>query len=312
MLRLGIVDFDSSHAVEFTRRFNHVGVAADRCVAGARVVLGWPGNSLMAPERILQHQPLVVRCGVELVREPEEMLGQIDAVLILSLCGAVHFERARVFLEHRIPTFIDKPFANCWEDACKLALLARQQQTLLFHASGLRYTADMLELQQKAPALGRIEGAFSYGPGWQSAGNPGLLHYGIHTVEQLFTLLGRGCVEVQSCRTAAADIITGQWADGRMGTVRVARAGHTGYGLTIFSAGGILQQTVSTRDCYTNLCRAIVASFQTSQPAVRSLETLEVIRFILAAERSLQQAGATVQLSEFCIPSELLQDEFSP
>lgn len=304
MLRLGIIDFDSSHAVEFTRRFNHVGMAADRCVDGARVVLGWPGDSRMAPERIQQHLPLVEECGVRIVREPEEMLGQIDAVLILSLCGAAHLERARSFLNHRIPVFIDKPFANSWDDACELALLARQQQTLLFHASGLRYTADMLELQQKLPALGKIEGAFSYGPGWQSAGNPGLLHYGIHTVEQLFALLGRGCVEVQSCRTATADCVTGVWADGRTGTVRVARAGHTGYGLTVFTTGGILQQTVSTRDCYTNLCRAIVESFRSRQPAVRPAETLEVIRFILGAERSLQRAGATVQLNEFCIPSE--------
>ena len=35
MLRLGIVDFDSSHSVEFTRRFNHAGVDADQRVDGA-------------------------------------------------------------------------------------------------------------------------------------------------------------------------------------------------------------------------------------------------------------------------------------
>src|SRR5205807_1514894 len=30
MIRLGIVDFDTSHAVEFTRRLNHVDIAEDQ------------------------------------------------------------------------------------------------------------------------------------------------------------------------------------------------------------------------------------------------------------------------------------------
>ena len=38
MLRLGIVDFDSSHSVEFARRFNHQGVASEQFVDGAQVV----------------------------------------------------------------------------------------------------------------------------------------------------------------------------------------------------------------------------------------------------------------------------------
>ena len=57
MLRLGIVDFDSSHCVEFTRRINGIGVPDDQCVDGGRVVLGWPGTSEMAPERIEGFRP---------------------------------------------------------------------------------------------------------------------------------------------------------------------------------------------------------------------------------------------------------------
>ena len=40
MLRLGIVDFDSSHSVEFTKRLNHKNVAEEQWVEGAQVVLG--------------------------------------------------------------------------------------------------------------------------------------------------------------------------------------------------------------------------------------------------------------------------------
>ena len=52
MIRLGIVDFDTSHAGEFTKRLNHIDIAEDQWVEGARVVAGVPGESKIAPELI--------------------------------------------------------------------------------------------------------------------------------------------------------------------------------------------------------------------------------------------------------------------
>src|SRR5262245_61860117 len=52
MIRLGIVDYDTSHASEFTKRLNHVGIAEDQWVEGAKVVAGCPGTSQISPERI--------------------------------------------------------------------------------------------------------------------------------------------------------------------------------------------------------------------------------------------------------------------
>src|SRR5262245_48433562 len=117
MLRLGIVDFDSSHCIEFTRRFNHVGLSSDQHVEGARIVAGWPGTSEMAPERIPGFRDEMVAAGVPLVDEPGDLIGQIDAVLILSLCGAAHLERVRPFLTAGIPAYVDKPFACNLGDA---------------------------------------------------------------------------------------------------------------------------------------------------------------------------------------------------
>ncbi len=49
MIRLGIVDFDTSHVVEFTKRINHKGIDKDQWVDGAEVVFGCPGESQLAP-----------------------------------------------------------------------------------------------------------------------------------------------------------------------------------------------------------------------------------------------------------------------
>ena len=52
MIRLGILDFDTSHCVEFTRRLNHVDSPEEQWVEWAKVVVGCPGESKLSPERI--------------------------------------------------------------------------------------------------------------------------------------------------------------------------------------------------------------------------------------------------------------------
>ena len=123
MIRLGIVDFDTSHVVAFTQRLNHVEASEDQWVEGAQVVMGCPGTSLMSPERIPGFTEKLKSYGVPLVDDPTEMIGQIDGVLIESVDGSVHYERAKPLLEAGVPMFIDKPFTCSLEHAKAIAEL---------------------------------------------------------------------------------------------------------------------------------------------------------------------------------------------
>ena len=298
MLRLGIVDFDSSHSVEFTQRFNHVGVDPDQYVDGARVVLGWPGTSEMSPERIPVFTPQVQACGVELVGAPEQMLGRIDAVLVLSVCGQPHLERVRPFLKAGVPAFVDKPFACSLADAEEMVRLAEDHQTMLFRTSALRYSAELLEVQQRLADFGPLNGVICYGPAKRADGNPGLFHYGIHAVEMLFALMGPGCESVQTAFTDGAEVVTGRWRDGRLATLRGNRQGSTAYGCTAFCEQAVVPRLVSSRYAYRNLCRAIVDSVKTNRPAVPHAVTLEIVRFILASLESERCGSAPVSLAQ--------------
>jgi virulence factor len=283
MLRLGVVDFDSSHAIEFTRRFNHAGVDADQCVDGARVVLGCPGTSTMSPERIPGFTAQVRSCGVEIVESPVEMIGRIDAVLVLSLCGSAHLEGVRPFLEAGFPAFVDKPFACSLGDAGVMIRLAERHNVLLYHSSALPFAEEVQEFHRQAGRVGRVNGAIAYGPAKRDAGNPGLFHYGIHAVALLFALMGTGCEFVTNEYADAAEVVTARWADGRLGTLRGNRGGATRYGFVAFCDNGIVHQTVSTRYAYRNLCRSIVAAFQSGTPPVSHAQNLEEVGFVLAA-----------------------------
>lgn len=296
MLCLGIVDFDSSHCIEFTRRFNHVGLSPEQYVTGARVVAGWPGSSEMAPERIGGFREQVTAAGVELVDSPLELIGRIDAVLILSLCGSAHLERVRPFLEAGVPAFVDKPFACSIEDADGMVELAERTGTLLLHASALRFSSSVAKLRVQRERAGALRGLISYGPAKRNPFNPGLLHYGIHAIEVLYALMGTGCASVACTHSDGADVVTGSWSDGRIATLRGSRAGATAYGVVAFCEQAVIPQTISTYDAYTNCCREIVSAFVDGRPLAPYEEIREVTRFALTALASEQSGGVPLPL----------------
>jgi predicted dehydrogenase len=298
MLRLGIVDLDSSHSVEFSRRFNHAGVDREQWVDGAQVVAAWSGGSEMAPERIPGFQAELESIGVAIVDSREQLMEQIDGVLILSLCGDCHLERARPFLEAKMATFVDKPFACSISDATALVELAQQNDTTLLNSSALRFSREVQESALKNQQLGRTNGAITFGPSKRADGNPGLFHYGIHSVELLFELLGSGCETVSTTWSEEAEVVTGVWADGRIGTVRGNRTGVTSYGFAAYCENGVVSETVSTRFAYRNLCREIVRTFESGHPSVTHETNLDVVRFVLASLQSEQTGGQPVSLRD--------------
>ncbi len=117
MLKLGILDFDTSHAIEFTKRLNHLGDDKEQWVDGAKIVIGCPGESKLSPDRIAGYADQMKKWEIPLVDKPSDMIGKVDAVLIEAVDGSVHYERAKPFLEAGIPCYVDKPFTCSIADA---------------------------------------------------------------------------------------------------------------------------------------------------------------------------------------------------
>lgn len=295
MIRLGILDFDTSHVVEFTKRLNHVGIAEDQWVQGARVVVGCPGESQIMPERIPGYRREMEKLGVRLVDRPEDMIGKVDGMLVESQEGGVHWRRAGPFLEAGLPCFVDKPFTCGVGDARRLADLAARKKVPLFSASALRYGDELVPF---AAESGRapVVGAVAYGPAPLHDRNPGLFHYGIHAVEMLYTLLGPGCRQVTCAHERGADVVTGQWRDGRLGTVRGSRQGKGEYGFVAFTEHGTKAAAVSGRFIYRDLLKHVVAMFETKRPPVPVEVTVEIVAFIEAALASAANHGTVTPI----------------
>jgi predicted dehydrogenase len=299
MIRLGVVDFDTSHVVAFTQRLNHVGAGEDQWIEGAKIVMGCPGTSIMSPERVPGFTEQMKSYGVPLVDDPTEMIGQIDGVLIESVDGSVHYDRALPFLEAGVPMFIDKPFTCSLEHAKAIAELAEKNNVPVFSSSSLRYGVEVQEVLSKQDEFGAVLGADAYSPGPVHPRNPGLFNYGIHGLETLYALMGPGCSSVWAVSTEGVDVVTGAWPDGRLGTLRATRAGAHSYGFTAFCEKKVVSTAINAGFIYRELLKRIVELFETGKSPVDIKETLEIIAFIEAAAASGEKNGERTPLPAF-------------
>lgn len=291
MIRIGIVDTDSSHAPEFTQRINHVAIDEEQWVDGARVVAAYPGYSeavVDARRKNEQYTQALIDYGVEMVDSPAALLGKVDAVLIESDDGRRHYAPARMFIEHDVPTFVDKPMTCMLAEAVELAELARERGVPLYSASSLRYSPEVVEVASGA-SVGRVVGADTISPSKVAVeGVPGLMYYGIHAVEILYTLLGPGCESVQAIDSPLGILVAGRWRDGRLGSVRGFVEGVAGFGFRAVGETGTRQELVSAQYIYRELLKRVIVMFETGEPPLDIQETLEIIAFIETALRSAE------------------------
>jgi hypothetical protein len=126
---------------------------------------------------------------------------------------------------------------------------------------------------------------------------PGLFWYGIHMVEMLFAILGKGCVHVTTTSNDGQDMAVGFWEDGRIGTVRGNRRGNNSFGALVHREKGtpFVDVNSSTKPYFASLLAHVMAMFTTGQTPVDLQETWQIIRFIEAVNES-RLTGKTVVL----------------
>jgi len=93
------------------------------------------------------------------------------------------------------------------------------------------------------------------------------------------------------------DVATGQWKDGRVATVRGIRQGRSDYGALAFTEKGVYPVPIRTAYIYRELVKKIVEMFETKKSPLDIHETLEIVAFIEAANKSGSNHGAGEELA---------------
>lgn len=221
---------------------------------------------------------------------PEEMIGNVDAVIVATDDGNEHVERCRPFVEAGIPMFIDKPLVNTEEDL-RTFVKWRKEGAKFISSSSLRYKKGNEILYQNHYEFGKLFHIISTMAKKYET-------YGIHALEGIYPFLGPGFVSVRNTGTYEHAVLHIKHKSGC--DVSVIQ------GIGMAGAGVILMGTNASRqlvdsDSYYSFKKQLdvfVHWLRTGEEPFPFEETVELMKLIIGGIRSREEGGREVFLDE--------------
>jgi hypothetical protein len=255
-------------------------------ILGARVTHVWTDDPADAPNvaAASRIQNVVVR--------PEDVIGQVDAVVISTDDGHEHVRRARPFIEAGLPMFVDKPLAINVADLNQF-IRWYQGGKVFLSSSNMRYAPEIRQVLRQKAQLGELRWITTCtSKTWE--------RYAIHALEGIWPVLGPGFLTVRTESRSGSDIAYITHRSGVQVNLAVIYDAIGSYGTVhVFGTKGHL--SVSCWDTYTafrnQLC-AFVEMLRTGERPYPLSETIELMAVIIAGLRSRERAGQVVMVDE--------------
>ncbi|MEO2036536.1 MAG: Gfo/Idh/MocA family oxidoreductase [Planctomycetaceae bacterium] len=311
-LRVGIVSIDNYQALAFTELF-HNPPEDNPDLSGLKVVAAWPGGSPDLEEsftNVPRWKPYLEKHGATMEPTIDAVLARVDVVMLMTVDGRTHLEQVRPVLKAGKPVYIGRPMAASLEDVIEIFQLARSCGTPIFSCSQHRFSPGIIGMRNH-PEVGDVIGCSVFGGCPTEPHHPDLFYHAIHSFESLYTIMGPGADSVTRARTDHAELVTGIWKDGRIGTCRGIRKGALQYSALVFGSVGIApagqygypapvrgKVPESRYKGYEGVATEVARFYKTHQPPVSAEETIELFGFMEAAHESERRGGIPVQISE--------------
>ena len=226
----------------------------------------------------------------EVLDDPTEMIGKVDAVIVATDEGDEHVERCRPFVEAGIPMFIDKPLVNKEEDL-KTFVKWRKEGAKFITCSSMRYAKAYEPFQQNHYELGKL--MYILSPMAKK-----YEHYGIHALEAMYPFLGQGFVSVRNTGTVEQTFVHIKHESGCYVNITQG-VGQAGAGLLLIGSDG--NRYIQNGDSYYGFKKQLdlfVHWLRTGEEPFPFEETIELMKLIIGGLRSREEGGREVFLSE--------------
>ena len=188
-IRIGIIGAENSHTAGFGKLFN-----IDKKFPGVEVKYVWGETDAFA-------KSAMERGNIpNQVKDPKEMLGKIDALIVDHRHAKFHLEPAIPFIKEGIPTFIDKPFCYRAAEGKEFLQLAKKVGTPVTSYSSIAQSAATFDMKEQVAAMGKINQVIRTGTADLDSQYGGIFFYGVHIVEPLMFMFGEDIQEVKVTR----------------------------------------------------------------------------------------------------------------
>jgi predicted dehydrogenase len=227
------------------------------------------------------------------VDRPQDVIGQVDAVVIPTDIGGEHVERARPFIEAGLPLFIDKPLVDSADDLAQFIGWKKQGRPLI-SGSALRYGREYGQMRNDLASIGELRLiTMTMAKTWE--------RYGIHAVEAVYPFLPPGgWLSVSHRGTDARNIMHLRHRDGVEVVVAVIADLYGAFGcMNAYGTRGSLSSKMD--DTFTAFREQLVRMvhwLRTGEEPFAFVQTVELMKIIIAGLRSRAEGGREVRLDE--------------
>jgi hypothetical protein len=269
MIRIGLVDLDTSHPRAFTRIL--------RDMPGVTVAALWDGRDVWPDgydAAFAAEEKIPVVCS-----RLEEMPDHVDAAMIHGTNWDTHLEKALPFLKEGKPVLIDKPIVGRERDCVSLLELQARYGTPVYGGSSLRYAAEVTALRERIGSRTGLHMIVASGPG-------DFFSYGIHTTEMLQGCIGTGIRSVRCAAGHRGPLFRVTYDDGFAALLQL-QTPHYEWSLAAYTGSGLQTTVVNPDRLYEPFLKEFIASIGGAPAADRLTGPVEAVRVHLAAAIAL-------------------------
>ena len=276
-LVIGIIGAENSHTIGLGKIFN-----IEKKFPGAEIRYVWGETEEFA--KIAMQKGSIPN----MVKDPKEMLGKIDALIVDHRHPKYHLEAARPFVEAGIPTFIDKPFCYRLSEGKEFLAMARERGTPVTSFSSIAQSAATFDIKKQVQEMGEVNNVVSFGPAAFDSQYGGIFFYGVHLVQPLMFIFGEDVEKVKVTRNGSQGSANLIFRNGLFATL-VFKSLSYGWNTFIETKGGIkeLKSRVEEPDpgiIYTDM----VEMFRTRKELRSHESILKCVAVLEALEQSAE------------------------
>ncbi len=232
------------------------------------------------------------------VSRPEDVLGEVDAVIIPTDRGNEHVERAKLFIEKGVPVFIDKPLADNEEDLRQFVKWVNEGKMIL-SSSCMRYAREFSEYRDNK-RLEKLVGKINY----ISITTPKTWErYGIHALEAVYPILKPGFYSVRNSGNHERNIVHIKHDSGADLVIAAIKEMHGAFGNLFIGGteGKVYRDFEDTFYAFKSQLEAFVEYLKTGKRPFPFEETVELMKIIIAGIKSRDNGGAEILLKDIDI-----------
>jgi predicted dehydrogenase len=188
-IRIGIIGAENSHTIGFGQLFN-----INKKFPGVEVLYVWGETDEFAKNAAEKGSI------PNIVKDPMEMMGNIDALIVDHRHAKYHLEAALPFVKAGIPTFIDKPFCYRVAEGKKFLQIAEELKTPVTSFSSVAQSNGTLDIKAQVSSIKNIEHIVMFGRADIESKYGGVFFYGVHIVQPMLNIFGEDVERVRITR----------------------------------------------------------------------------------------------------------------